>query len=259
MSAHLSQWIPTLKIFVLTSILFFVCPNEKTQASDLKLINTDGVESAVTLKGFDEKSRTIQIDKAGKSYNYSLDKLSFSSKIEVLRSSEMQQTLQQKSQMKSASIQLYGELGLAVIILAFVIGFPTFKGAAFLTTGQEGQNLHFKAWLKILALATLIAGIRYATLGGITWLDVLASSYRIFHPGDGLAVIFFILASILLIKTHYRETLQLTITIACVHFVFFSLVMAALLWLVWQWNGNDWTTTADIILTHLILRPFELI
>lgn len=229
------------------------------QASPLTLINMDGVESAVTLKGFDEESRKIQLDKKGKSYDYSLDKLLFSSKIDVLRASEMQETLKLKSQLKSASMQLYGKLGLAAIALALVIGFPTFQGAAFLITGQEGNKIHFKAWIKILALAGLITAIRYATLGGIPWTEVLANGYRVLRPEDGLAVIFFILGSIILIKLHYRETLQLAITIACVHFVFFSLVVAGLLWLVWKWNGSDWTTSADIILTHLILQPFKLI
>lgn len=240
-------------------IVFSVLATTQTKATPLKLTNTEGVESSVTLKGFDEQSRKIQIEKDGKIYDYSLSDLQLLSKIKVLRSSEMQEVLEQKAQLKNKSALLYGFVGLLIIVLALVIAFPTFQGSAFLITGQEGTGMHFKAWVKILALIGLIVGIRIAVLGGITWTDVIVNGLSVFRPEDGLVLVFIILGSIGLIKHHYSERLQLAATTAGVHFIFFSLVMAGILWLIWKWNGSDWTIPADEMLTRLILQPFELV
>lgn len=240
-------------------IAFSALVTTQAKATPLKLTNTEGVESSVTLQGFDETSRKIQIEKDGKIYDYSLNDLQFSSKIEVLRASEMQDALNQKAQLKNKSALLYGFVGLLIIVLALAVAFPTFQISAFLITGKEGSGRHFKAWLKILALIGLTVGIRIAVLDGITWTDVITNGLGVFRPEDGLVLVFIILGSIGLIKHHYRESFQLAATTVGVHFVFFSLVMAGLLWLVWKWNGSDWTIPADEMLTRLILQPFELV
>ena len=262
MSPLNSRYKTSLRTILLTWLIglaIFPIHQSVVVASELELINNAGAKSSVTLTGFNQESRKLQIEKNGKSFDYTLSDLQFSSKLDVLRSSEMQAVLSEKAQVKKHAILLYGFITLLVIILALVIGFSTFQGSAFLITGQEGRARHFKAWMKILALFALIAAIRFALLGGVSWIDLLNEGWQVLRPEDGLAVIFAILGSVVLIKMHYRETLQLAAITAAVHIVFFSLVVAGIVWLIWKWNGGDWGYLGDELLIRLILRPFKLI
>lgn len=229
------------------------------RASQVTLTNLEGKKISADLKSFDGEKRKIQLEKDGKQYDYSLGDLQFSSKIAALRTSEMQEVLGQKAQEKDPPVQLYVLLAGSTVAILLVLGFPTFLGAAFLITGQEGRGLHFKAWLKIVALAGVIVGIRIALLGGIQWVDLINNGLWIFRPEDGLALVFALAGSIWLVKRHYRETLKLASTTIAVHLVFFVLLGAGIGWLVWRWHGGDWQIPADELLTRQILQPFDLI
>ncbi|MCF6311881.1 MAG: hypothetical protein L3J39_05465 [Verrucomicrobiales bacterium] len=243
---------------LLTLTLLFACTHSSTHATELDLQNVEGSVSSVTVKGFDQESRKIQIEKDGKDFQYALSDLAFTSKIAVLRSPELEATLAEKAQRKKQSLLLYSYVILTILALALVIGIPTFRASAFLITGQEGR-IHFKVWMQILAWFILIAVIRLIVLGGITWTEVLANGYHIFRAEDGLALLSALLGAIGLVKYHYSETLQLAIITIAVHFVAFNLVIGGLGWLILRWNGGEWTTVADELLTLLILKPFELI
>lgn len=229
------------------------------KASQVTLTNLEGKKISADLKSFDGQKREIQLEKDGKQYDYSLADLQFSSKIAALRTSEMQEILIQKAQEKGPPVQLYALLAGSAVAILIVLGLPTFMVAAFLITGQEGRGLHFKAWLKIVALTGVVIGVRIALLGGIQWLDLINHGWWIFRPEDGLALVFALAGSIGLVKWHYRETLQLASTTIAVHLVFFALLGAGIGWLVWRWYGGDLQIPADELLTRLVLRPFDLI
>ena len=228
-------------------------------ATPLVLTNLEGTEISADLVGFDEETRKIQLKKEEETYDYSLSDLQFSSKIAVLRSDEMQEVLSARAQVKENAILLYSSLAATVLVVVLVIGFPTFLGAAFLITGQDGLGLHFKAWMKILALTGLIVGIRVVALGGIPWTDVIFHGFNIFRPEDGPALVFALLGSVWLIKHHYHETLKLAAATFGAHIAFFTLAATGVTFLAWRWYGGDWTIPADTLLTSLILQPFELI
>ncbi|MFK5921395.1 MAG: hypothetical protein QM496_04405 [Verrucomicrobiota bacterium] len=240
-------------------MLIFISVNTDINATTLRLTNIEGSKSSITLKGFDQDSKELLIEKDGKDFEYALGDLQFSSKIAVLRSAEMEEILNQKSQLKSKNLMLYGFVILALLALAFIIGFPTFRASAYLITGQEDRGLHFKVWMQILTLITFITVIRILAVGGISWIDVIANGYHLFRAEDGLALLFAIIGTIALVKYQYSETLQLAVTTVAVHFVAFSLVLGGIAWLLWKWNGGDWTTVGDEILTLLILKPFDLV
>jgi len=230
-----------------------------TSATPLVLTTVKGDQFSANLEGFDEKTRKIQLESEGKTYAFSLSDLQYSSKIAVLRSNEMQEVLSNRGK----PTLLYGFLAATLIGVLLVIGFPTFLGAAFLITGQEGKKHHFKAWLKVVALIGLIAGIRLAAPDGILWTNVAANGFHIFQAENGLALVVALAGAIWLIKHHYRETVKLATLTLGVHFVFFVLFFAlasvGVTCLIWKWYGGDLTIPADGLLTRLILQPLELI
>ena len=228
-------------------------------ATQVVLTNLEGDILSAELLGFDEETRKIQLKKDREIFEYSLRDLDLSSKIIVLRSSEMQEVLSTKSQLKGKALPLYGFLTAATIAVLLLIGFPTFLAAAFLITGQVGTKHHFRAWIKIVALGGLIVGIRYASLGGIQWTEVIANGLFVFRAGDGLALVIALAGTVWLIKHHYRETPKLAATTLGVYIVTFAFATAGITWLVLRWYGDDWSVAADILLTRLILQPYELI
>ena len=117
-------------------------------ATPLELTTVMGDQFSANLEGFDEETRKVQLESEGKVYAFSLSDLQYSSKIAVLRSSEMEEVLSKRGK----PALLYGFLAAILIVILLVIGFPTYLGAAFLITGQEGKKHHFIAWLKIIAL-----------------------------------------------------------------------------------------------------------
>jgi len=245
----------TLACFIATAFW----AGNTANATPLVLTNLDGTAISADLVGFDENSKQIQLKKDEKTHEYSLSDLDFSSKIKVLRCSEMEEVLDAKSQLKKKALPLYGLLILTIAVVVLLIGFPTFQGTAYLITGQEGSKLHFKAWIKIVALSGLIIGIRFAVLGGIPWTDMITKGLYAFRPEDGLALVFALIGSIGLIKHHYRESLKLAVITLGVHLLSFALVIAGLVWLMLRWYGGDWTIPADELLTQMILQPFDLI
>ena len=246
-------------ILALCFVSFVFWTGTNASATPLVLTNLEGAEISADLLGFDEETRKIQLKKKEETYEYSLSELQFSSKIAVLRSDEMQETLSTKALVKKDGTLLYVSLVVTALVVLLAIGFPTFQGAAFLITGQEGLGLHFKAWMKILALTGLIVGIRVVALGGIPWTDVIFHGINIFRPEDGLALVFALLGSVWLIKHHYHETLKLAAATFGAHIAFFTLAAAGVTYLAWRWYGGDWTIPADTLLTSLILQPFKLI
>lgn len=233
--------------------------NHSSKASQVTLTNLEGKKISADLKSFDGEKRKIQLEKDGKQYDYSLRDLQFSSKVAALRTPEMREVLDHKTQQQGPPVRLYALLTGSTVAVLLVLGLPTFMAAAFLITGQEGRGLHFKAWLKIVALAGVLVGIRIALLGGIQWTDVATDGLRVFRPEDGLALAFALAGSIWLVKRHYRETLKLASTTIAVHLVFFGLLGAGAGWLVWRWYGGDWQIPADELLTRQILQPLDLI
>lgn len=255
---HLPRLPLSYSAILLTLTLLFAWTNPCIHATTLDLQNVEGSVSSVTVKSFDQESRVIQIEKNGTEFQYSLNGLQFSSKIAVLRTPQLEQTLAEKAQLKKQNLQLYSYVTLTILALALVIGLPTFRASAFLITGQEGR-IHFKVWMQILLWFILIAVIRFLLLGGISWIEVLANGYHLFRAEDGLALFFALLGAIGLVKYHYSETLRIAIITIAVHFVAFNLIVCGLAWLILRWNGGEWTTVADELLTLLILKPFELI
>ncbi len=251
---------PSLQWIILVAIAIpFVCALPLAEASQVALTNLEGREISADLKNFDRQKREILLEKDGREYGYSLADLEFSSKIAALRTPEMQQVLSQKLGEQGPPIQLNVLLAASVVVCLLVLGLPTFLAAAFLITGQEGRGFHFKAWLKMLALASAIIGLRIVLLGGVQWLDLLDQGWGVLRPEDGLALVFALAGSVWLLKRHYHETLKLASTTLAVHLVFFVLLGSGIGWLVWRWHGADWQIPADDLLTRLVLRPFDLI
>lgn len=246
-----------LTAICLIATTFWVSHHAK--ASPLVLTNLEGKAVSADLIGFDENTRQIQLKKGETTYEYSLSDLDFPSKIEVLRSEEMEEVLNSKSLQKGKALPLYGLLIFTSLGLVVLIGLPTFQGSAYLITGQEGFKLHFIAWIKIVALVGLIIGIRIAALGGIQWTEMIYKGFYALRPEDGLALIFALIGSIGLLKHHYRESIKLAAITLGVHILSFALILAGLIWLGLRWYGGDWTVPANELLTRLILQPFELI